>query len=51
MSPLTRELTQVEEVPKKVRDVILATHYAARKEALHADSAVRPPQPHHTELP
>lgn len=31
--------SKVEEVPKKARDVILATHYVARKEVLHADSA------------
>ena len=34
--------SKVEEVPKKARDVILATHYVARKEVLHADSAVPP---------
>jgi hypothetical protein len=36
-----RTTLQVEEVPKKARDVILATHYVARKEVLHADSPVR----------
>jgi len=30
--------SKVEEVPKKVRDIILATYYASRKETLHADS-------------